>query len=241
MCLLEIIRVGNLCSPLYFLIDVMNKKDILNQFKLKFPDFTITSDSAHYRLAEFNLRSGQLALPYALESFMMDKVKEKIGKFIGDAFVDFLSDDRDCLLFDITRLDQRSLDIIFDAVRSWKQDFDKSLKSDSIIQIVDQVVLIHPDIDDISAPDLLKDCTSIIGKSGSWRIGIISTSTWDFSNQEFTEHIEENSEDCFCIDGVEEDDLDEALGETKLGREYERLVNQRPELAKAKIYITDWD
>lgn len=220
----------------------MNKKDILNQFKLKFPDFTITSDSAHYGLAEFNLRSGQLALPYSLGSFMMDKVNENIKKSMGDAFVDFLiSDDCDsCLLFDITRLDQRSLDTIFDVIRSWKQDFDKSRKS-NIIQIEDQVVLIHPDIDNISAPDLLKDCTSIIGKSGSWRIGIISTSTWDFSNQEFTEHIEENSEDCFCIDGVEEDDLDEALGETKLGREYERLVNQRPELAKAKVYITDWD
>lgn len=219
----------------------MNKKDILNQFKLKFPDFTITSDSANYRLAEFNLRSGQLALPYALESFMMDKVKEKIGKFIGDAFVDFLSDDRDCLLFDITRLDQRSLDIIFDAVRSWKQDFDKSLKSDSIIQIVDQVVLIHPDIDDISAPDLLKDCTSIIGKSGSWRIGIISTSTWDFSNQEFIDHIEENSDECFHIYEVEDDELDEVLGDSRLGREYERLVKHRPELAKAKVYTTDWD
>ena len=63
--------------------NVMNKKDILDKFKLEFPDFTITSDSAHYGLAEFNLRSGQLALPYALESFMMDKVKEKIWKVIG--------------------------------------------------------------------------------------------------------------------------------------------------------------
>ena len=220
----------------------MNKKDILNQFKSEFPDFTITSDSAHYRLAEFNLRSGQLSLPYSLESFMMDKVKEKIEKFFGDAFVDFLSDVCDCcLLFDIARLDQRSLDIIFDAVRSWKQDFDKSLKSDNIIQIVDQVVLIHPDIDNINAPDLLKDCTTIIGKSRSWRIGIISTSTWDFSNQEFIEYIEENSEDCFCIDEIKGDKLDEALGDARLGRGYERLVNQRPELAKAKVYITDWD
>ena len=218
----------------------MNKKDILDKFKLEFPDFTITSDSAHYGLAEFNLRSGQLALPYALESFMMDKVKEKIWKVIGFAFANFLisNDWVSYLLFDITRLDQISLDTIFDAVRSWKQDFDKSLKSNNIIQIVDQVVLIHPDIDDTNAPDLLKDCTSIIGKSGSWRIGIISTSTWDFSNQEFTEHIEENSDDRFCIDEV--DKLDEALGGTKLGREYERLVNQRPELAKAKVYITDW-
>jgi len=221
----------------------MNKKDILDQFKSEFPDFTITSDSAHYGLAEFNLRSGQLALPYALGSFVVDKVKENIGKSMGNAFVDFLIiDECDyCPLFDITRLDQKSLDVIFDAVRSWKQDFDKSRKSNNIIQIEDQVVLIHPDVDDISAPDLLKDCTSIIGKSGSWRIGIINTSTWDFSNQGFIDHIEENSDCCFHIYEVEDDELDEVLGDARLGREYERLVKHRPELAKAKVYTTDWD
>ena len=138
----------------------------------------------------------------------------------------------------IDDIDDYILDLIIKGLRNWKNYIDGLRKSKDER---DQLIIIHPDWDIESFKKAFK---IIVGEDMDWRLGIISTKDWDFSNDELCDELNENSCDCFGIGSIFDtwDSLEELLEEWDLTKEYEELKKKYPGVDLIKdIYDTDFD
>lgn len=108
---------------------------------------------------------------------------------------------------------------------------------------IDQLVLIHPDVDDFNAPCFLRDFKVIVdipdGDGG--RLGILSTKKWNLGNQELLELILNDTGDCFSIvpDQLSEESI---YLDPEFWAGLEELEKVYPGAKDIKrIYYTDFD
>jgi hypothetical protein len=138
----------------------------------------------------------------------------------------------------IDDIDDYILDLIIKGLRNWKNYIDGLRKSKDER---DQLIFIHPDWD---IESFKKDFKIIVGEDMDWRLGIINTKDWDFSNDELCAELGENSCDCFGIGPFYDmwDSLEEALEDWDLTEEYEELKKKYPGVDLIEdIYDTDFD
>lgn len=140
----------------------------------------------------------------------------------------------------IDDIDDYILDLIIKGLRYWKSYIDGLRKSEDVR---DQLIIIHPDWD---IESFKKDFKIVCGEDMDWRLGIMSTGEWDFSNDELCNELNENSCDCFGIGSAFDmwDSLEELLEDSdeELTVAYEELKNKYPGVDLIKdIYETDFD
>lgn len=160
----------------------------------------------------------------------IDKFKRKLG-LVELADNDY--NDHSILLSDI---DEEFLGLLIKGLKGWKEWLDEFRKGESNR---DQLIIIHPDWD---LEDFEKDFKIISGEEGDYRLGIISTDKWDFSNEELRDELQVYSGDCFCIWSIEDEDM--SLQEIIEDRELEDAYRQikYPNLKSiTEIYSTDFD
>lgn len=139
----------------------------------------------------------------------------------------------------IDNIDDNILDLIIKGLKYWKNYIDGLRKSKDE---KDQLIIIHPDWD---IESFKKDFKIVVGEDMDWRLGIMSTKNWDFSNEELCDELNGNSCDCFGIGSIFDvwDSLEELLEDIDLTEEYEELKKKYPEvdLINKDIYETDFD
>lgn len=141
----------------------------------------------------------------------------------------------------IDDIDDHILDLTIKGLKNWKNYIDGLRKSKDER---DQLILIHPDWD---IESFKKDFKIVCGEDGDWRLGIMSTGEWNFSNDELCDELNKNSCDCFGIGSfydmmLDWDSLEEFLEDKDLTEEYEELKKKYPDVNSIKdIYDTDFD
>lgn len=139
----------------------------------------------------------------------------------------------------IDDIDDHILDLIIKGLRNWKNYIDGIRKSKDE---KDQLIIIHPDWD---IESFKKDFKIVCGEGMNWRLGIMSTGEWDFSNDELCDELHENSCDCFGIGSIFDEgwsSLEEWLEDSDLTEVYEELKKKYPGVDLIKdIYETDFD
>ena len=140
----------------------------------------------------------------------------------------------------IAELTSQDVECIVTAIFDWKQKCD-ALKVDPD-ENKDQLVVIHENMDDWNAQEILRDFRFIVSDDNeSWapRLGVISSKKWNFGNDDFLWLLQRNSEDCFGVGSISRDEL---FGEYELGDLYNKLKQLYPNLDNIhRIYATDWD
>ena len=125
---------------------------------------------------------------------------------------------------------------IAEGIRSWMSWCDNLRKGE---KDVDQIVLIHPDLDTYTVPWFLKDFKVIVEGQNSveeTRLGVLSTKDWDLGKEELRDAILDATSDNFSIwpdKNPEIEDFDDVLDE--LEKSYPGAKNIK------RIYNTDWD
>lgn len=141
----------------------------------------------------------------------------------------------------INDIDDYILDLIIKGLKNWKEYIDRIRKSKDER---DQLIIIHPDWD---IDSFKNDFKIVCGDNRDYRIGIMSTKDWDFSNDKLCSELTENSCDCFGIGLLSDvtDSFDEFLEDSddELTKAWEELKEKYPDFVVSyeDIYITDFD
>ena len=209
----------------------MKKEDLVKRFKEEFPEFN------------WEERYDYLRTNFALAQIQVDEefVEIPMGskKFIP-GIKNLIEDEYDVSLT-IDSINEEILDKIIKGIKCWEKHIDKLRKSKNER---DQLIFIHPGWD---IESFKKDFKIVVGENVDWRLGIMSTGDWDFSNDELCTELQENSGDCFGIGPFFDqwdDSLEEALENWDLTEAYEELKKKysNVELIKDEdIYDTDLD
>ena len=143
-------------------------------------------------------------------------------------------------LISVDDIDDHILDLIIKGLRGWKNYIDGIRKSSDER---DQLIFIHPDWD---IESFEKDFKVVVGEDMDWRLGIMSTKDWDFSNYELCNELNENSCDSFAIGSLFDvwDSIEETLADRELTEEYEELKKKYRGVELIRdmdIYETDFD
>lgn len=92
-------------------------------------------------------------------------------------------------------IDEKMFDAIISGIKDWKSEMDKLRHGEDKLQLV----ILHPDVDDYSANDILHATTILTEDENGFRLGLINAKDYDFGNKKFREVILDNSRDCFSI------------------------------------------
>lgn len=244
----------------------MEAKEIKKKLEGVLPDFNWKENSWNFRAniacARISIEDEKLLIPglvkvrmveHLSEENLLDDVnnfKEKLGLISED-----LWNDEEIQLEDI---DEGFLDSIIAGLRLWREGIDKLRKGKSDR---DQLIIIHPDWD---LEDFEKDFKFISKESEDcfgFRLGIMSTKDWDFSNDDLCRELNENSGECFAIgpeegegeydydeegedddEDIEEKEYPEVIIDRELEEAYDELKEKYPNIIHiTKIYETDFD
>lgn len=211
----------------------MKKEDLEKRFKKEFPEFKWIDKygdlKTEFALAEISVNDNEdyedyIEIPMGSKNFIPG-----IENFIEDTYDNTLT---------INSINEELFDKIIEGIKQWREHIDSIRKSEDER---DQLVLIHPDWD---IESFKKDFKIVCGDDMDWRLGIMSTKDWDFSNDDLCRELNENSKDCFAIGLMSErwDSLEEALEDMELTKEYEELKEKYPGVGSiTEIYDTDFD
>ena len=232
----------------------MNTTTFLQKVKRDLPELGWHEDKnrgnvrGDYFVTEFTIEDGRLTIwspgllwkhIFKIINFMPLTQEERDGfidklidKDDDDAYYDGIGID-----LDLSELNDKEYTVLLQAIKKWMNECDTIRKSDDDI---DQIVLIHPDLDEDNVPCFLRDCKCIVG-SGDWRAGIISTKDWDLDKPELHEAIIDSTGDCFGIGEDYDNELE--YQRERGGVDYlEELEKVYPGAKKiSRIYTTDWD
>lgn len=241
----------------------MKKEEIKKKLEEELPDFKwkeseyIDAYSTDIACARISVEENIFLIPGIVKLRMtehlerenllidVDKFKERLG-LTGDNFWN----DEEIQLEDI---DEGFLDSIISGLKLWREGIDKLRRGKSDR---DQLIIIHPDWD---LEDFEVDFKIITGDDRDYRLGIMSTRNWDFSNDDLCRELQENSEDCFAIgpeeggydydeedenddEGIEEKEYPEIIIDRELEKAYDELKEKYPNIIHiTEIYETDFD
>lgn len=207
----------------------MTEREIIDRLKKEFPDDLIWRDIEEWGsmfLGGISFSFDCLDLPYFVTEEYLPKAFSAAGKMTPD-----LEGTK------VRYISGAEFDIIISALKMWKADIDAVRHGDD----VPQIVLIHPDMDEYSCKELLRDFDCITKTIGEFycRAGIISAKKWNFSDTNLVKLLAESSGECFSIwpiDSLNEftDDVDLLVGELK------KLYSGNVESID-KIFMTDYD
>ena len=134
-----------------------------------------------------------LSIPYTI----LDQLKKSAVQYNYTKLIVILAMISSCGEVDIPceDIDERMFDAIISGVKNWKADIDKLRHGEDKIQLM----LIHPDVDNYSARDILAHTRILAEDRDGGRIGLINAKDYDFGNSDFRDAILDNSRDCFAI------------------------------------------
>lgn len=224
----------------------MKVQEIVEKLKRELSELNWITESS-YRFSELessfacsDIWIGDQSGKYYLA--MTERIMKKILKYVkhngldNGRFKQIFNPEEGSVLLD--SIDDYILGLIIKGLKDWKEGIDKLRKSDVD---EDQLIFIHPDW---NIESFKKDFKVIVGNDDGWRLGIMSTKDWDFSNDDLCSELNENSEDCFAIGLMSEryDSLEEVLEDMELTKEYEELKEKYPGVESiTEIYDTDFD
>lgn len=206
---------------------VMTEREIIDRLKKEFPDDLIWRDTEEWGsmfLGGISFSFDCLDLPYFVTEEYLPKAFSAAGKMTPDlegTKVRYISD--------------AEFDIIISALKMWKADIDAARHGDD----VPQIVLIHPDMDEYSCKELLRDFDCITTVTDQWgvRAGIMNAKKWNFSNPDLVRLLTESSGDCFNIGPLQDlNDANTNMLLNELQKIYRRNVK-----SITKIFSTDYD
>ena len=223
----------------------MNKEKLIEKLKNELPELN-WKDNIRYASIESNFACAFMLAGDTYDGDGFDipvHVAKKILNYVKKNNLDTTGRFKQVFkpeegVISIDDIDDYILDLIIKGLRNWKNYIDGLRKSKDER---DQLIIIHPDWD---IESFKKDFKIIVGEDMDWRLGIISTKDWDFSNDELCDELNENSCDCFGIGSIFDtwDSLEELLEEWDLTKEYEELKKKYPGVDLIKdIYDTDFD
>jgi hypothetical protein len=125
---------------------------------------------------------------------------------------------------------------IINKAKKWASRLDKIRKG--VEPYKDQIILIHPDCDEFTIPEILRDMKYIHGEEYDYRVGVLNTKDWDLSNSKLSDILTDRSLDCFAYTSIQSSEVADYLDDMSI---FNQLIAEHPELKNCPIYITDYD
>lgn len=213
----------------------MEAKELFEKLKKELPEFIWNGDyeygwyNGYYFVNEFSIENNEISIeccpPLFIKAYLeIANIKEANNEIEDGVFVIESEED---------------LDLFIKAARLWMERCDSLRKSDRNEK---QIILIHPDLYELSVPKFLKDFDYIYTDpdNSDLRIGVMDARKWDFSKEELVDAISDNTASCFSI---QPSDL-EFVEDSCIWPEsfMQDFYNKYPEARDIKEkYETDWD
>lgn len=177
----------------------MNREEISNRLMSEFPEFAWDEDlygvycGANFCI-EWNIDDKEsLSIPYTvLNQLKKSAVQHNHTKLIAILATIGVYEEIEIPCEDI---DEKMFDAIIFGIKNWKTDMDKLRHGED----KQQLIMLHPDVDDYSAKDILEHTTILSADEDGFRLGLINAKDYNFGNADFRDIVFDNSRECFAI------------------------------------------
>ena len=213
----------------------MDESVIINRFMTEFPEFCWDHRQAGiYCGASFCTDSYPDTICMCLPWTTIEQLKKAATTYNHVVLSNILNQVEEYEEVEIPckDIDEKMLDVLVAGVKDWKSDMDKLRHGED----KQQLIVLHPDVDEYSARDILASVTVLAKDDDGYRLALVNAKDYDFRNQTLCDTILDNSRDCFAIWRLEE---------SSSSRYYE-LYDQAKELYPmidniSDIFDTDYD